>query len=130
MDQLHFLAAKKKAQFKIKTQVGPIICNARSAGKEAQTLLKHMNFKLSFTWSYDPLGVISKLRVEQKATPYAHTPRPGIEQYMNQDEWQENTLQEAEEKVISSTTSHSYTRGKAGQKAKGQCFPYGNRNFS
>lgn len=66
MDQLHFLTAKKKVQFNIKTQVGPFICNARSVGKEAKTLLKHINFKLSFTWSYDPLGVISKLRVEQK----------------------------------------------------------------
>lgn len=46
-----------------------------------------MNFNLSFTWSYDPLVVISKLRVEQKTTPYTHTPRPEIEQFMNQDEW-------------------------------------------
>jgi len=38
-----------------------------------------MNFKLSFTWSYDPLGVISKLRVEQRTTPYIHTPKPDWE---------------------------------------------------
>jgi len=45
-----------------------------------------MKFKLSFTWSYDPLGIISKLRVEQRTTPYVHTPRPEIEQYANQEE--------------------------------------------
>jgi len=66
-----------------------------------------MNFELSFTWSYDPLGVISKLMVEQNATPSAHTPSSEIEQYMNQDEWPENTLQEEEEQVISSTTSQN-----------------------
>jgi len=35
MDQLHFVAAKENAQFKIKTQIGPFICNARLAGKKA-----------------------------------------------------------------------------------------------
>ena len=40
-----------------------------------------------------------------KTTPYAHTPKPEIEQYMNQGEWQENTLQEVEEQVLSRTTS-------------------------
>lgn len=63
-----------------------------------------MNFKLSFTYSYDPLGIISKLRVEQKTTPYAHTLRPKIEHYANQDEWIENTLQEAKEQIISHTS--------------------------
>lgn len=56
-----------------------------------------MKFKLSFTWSFDPLGLISKLRVGQKNTPYAHTPRSEIEQYRNHDQWQENTLHEEEE---------------------------------
>lgn len=56
-----------------------------------------MNFPLSFTWSYDPFGIISKLRVKQKETPYVSTPRPEIEKYMNQHIWVENTLQEAKE---------------------------------
>jgi len=46
-----------------------------------------MKFKLSFTWSYDPLRIISMLRVEKKSTPYTHTPKPEIEKYMNQDKW-------------------------------------------
>ena len=59
-----------------------------------------MKFPLSFTWSYDPFGMISKLRVEQKTSPYDHTQKPKIEKYMNQVEWEENTLQEAKEQLL------------------------------
>ena len=31
-DEINFLAAKKKTQFKIKNQVGPFFCNNRDAG--------------------------------------------------------------------------------------------------
>jgi len=107
MDDLHFVSAKKKAQFKIKTQVGPFICNIKAASNEADALLKQMNFQLSFTWSYDPFSIISSLRVEQKTTPYTHTPGPEIEKFMNQDLWEENTLREAEEHVMPTTTSQT-----------------------
>ena len=60
-------------------------------------MLKEMNFNLSFTWSYDPLGTISKLKVENKNTPYIHTHKPEINKYMNQLEWAEKTFQEVEE---------------------------------
>lgn len=60
MDQLHFVATNKKARFKTKNHVGPFICNVRAVGNEVEKLLRQMNFKLSFTWSYEPLGVISK----------------------------------------------------------------------
>lgn len=53
MVQLHFLASKKKAHFKIKTQVGPFICNSRLVRQEVEAILKQMNLKHSFTWSYD-----------------------------------------------------------------------------
>ncbi len=39
MDNLHFVAAKKNSQFKIKAQVGPFICNTKAVGKEANSLL-------------------------------------------------------------------------------------------
>ena len=97
MDEIHFIAAKKKYQFKIKTKIGPFICNNRAVGEEVDKLLKEMQFSLSLTWSYDPLGVISKLRVEKKYTAYFHTCRPEIEKYKNQLEWTKNTIQEAEE---------------------------------
>ena len=38
-----------------------------------------------------------------------HTQRPEIEKYMNQAEWEENTLQEAEEQPFSMTTSQTIT---------------------
>ena len=74
MDAMHFMATKKKAQFKIKSQVGSFVCNARIDGREVDLLLKQINLKLSFTCSYDLFGFISTLRVEQKTTPYTHTP--------------------------------------------------------
>lgn len=69
----------KKPQFKIKTQIGPFICNNKAAGEEVDKYLKEMQFNLSFTWSYDQLGVISKLTVEKKSTTYLHTFRLEIE---------------------------------------------------
>ena len=95
-DYIHFIVAKKKSQFWIKTQVDPFICNTRTAGEEADNMLKEMKFSLSFTWSYDPCGIILKLIVENKSTPYIHTSRPKIEKYVNQLEWAQKTLQEVE----------------------------------
>jgi len=60
-----------------------------------------MKFNLSFTWSYDPWGIIFKLTIENKTTPYIHTSRTKIEKYVNQWERAENTLREAEEKLFS-----------------------------
>lgn len=42
MDEIHFVAAKKKSQFKTKTQIGTFICNNRAAGEEADKLLEEM----------------------------------------------------------------------------------------
>ena len=103
-DEVHFVCAKKKSQFKIKTQIGPFICNSRTTWEEANKLLKEMKFSLSFRWSYDLVGVISKLRVENKSKPYFHSHIPKIEKYMNQLEWTEGTLQEAEEQTMSTST--------------------------
>ena len=63
-DSINFLAAKKKTQFKIKNQVGPLICNNRDAGLEAEKYLQEFKFSKSFLWYYDPLRVLSKLRVK------------------------------------------------------------------
>ena len=108
-DEIHFVATKNKSQFRIKTQIGPFICNSRAAGEEADLLLKQMKFHLRFTWSYDPFGIIYELRTKHKTTPYVHTQRLGIEKYMNQAEWEEKTLQEEEEKPMSMTTSQTIT---------------------
>ena len=93
-DDIHFVSVKKKQQIIIKTQIGSFICNNKVAGEEADNLLKQMNVTQSFIWNYNPFGVISKLRVKQKSTPYAYVHNPEVEKYMNQTDWQENTLLE------------------------------------
>jgi hypothetical protein len=115
-DDIHFVAAKKKQQLRIKTQIGPFICNNRSTGEEADNLLKQMRFTQSSTWAYDPFGVISELRVKQRSTPYAHTQKPEVEKYMNQTEWQENTLLETEEQPAPVIASHTNTPQKKAEK--------------
>jgi len=64
-----------------------------------------VKFTNNFTWSYDPWGIISKKRVENKSTPYIHILRPEIEKFINQIEWRTDTLQEAKEQVISSSSA-------------------------
>jgi hypothetical protein len=86
-DDIHFVVANKKSQLRIKTQIGPFICNNRSAGEEENNLLKQMRFTPSSTWTYDPFGVISKLRIKQRSIPYAHTQKPEVDKYMNQTKW-------------------------------------------
>jgi len=49
MDEIHFVDAKKKYQFKIKIQMGPFICNNKAEREEVDKLLKEMQFSLSFT---------------------------------------------------------------------------------
>ena len=107
MDDLHFVSKKTKAQFKLKGSIESFICNTRSAGVEANAMLNKMGFQPSFTWSYDPHGIISALRVELKATSYTHTSKEEIEKYTNQDEWVEGTLQEADEQVLSTSNVQS-----------------------
>jgi len=106
-DEVHFLAAKKKSQFRIKSQIGPFICNSRAAGEEEDKRLKEMNFTHNFTPSYDPWGIISKKRVKNKSRTYIYTQRPEIEKYMNHIESMPDTLQEVEEQVISSSSAQT-----------------------
>lgn len=106
-DEVHFVSAKKKSQFRIKSQIGHFICNNKAAVEEVDRRLKEMNFTHSFTWSYDPWGIISNKRVENKPTIYIHNQRPEIEKYINWIEWMPNTLHEAEEKMISSSSAQT-----------------------
>jgi hypothetical protein len=56
-----------------------------------------MKFFVSFTWHYDLHGIISEMRIKNKNIPYVHTPRPEIEKFTNQIEWEPNTLVEIEQ---------------------------------
>ena len=95
-DIIHFCNAKKKAQLRIKGQLGPFICNSRDAGQEAETILQdHFKLQKSFYWVlYDPFSFICDKRIKNKSAPYFHQRIPEIEQYANKDEWMEGTLVE------------------------------------
>lgn len=43
-NEINFVNAKKKANFKIKYQLGPFICNSIEAGQEADLILQKMKF--------------------------------------------------------------------------------------
>jgi len=92
VDDVHFVSKKQKAQFKLKAQVDSFIANTRAVEREVNNLLKQMKFKMSFSWSYDPLWNISSIRVAKKSTPYVHVEKPKIEQYANKVEWERNIL--------------------------------------
>jgi hypothetical protein len=100
---IHFVSLKKKQQLRIKGKIGSFICNSRGVGEEADKLLKEMKFHVSFTWHYDPCGIISEMRVKNKNVPYVHTPKPEIEKFTNQTEWEPNTLVEIEQQDLSVT---------------------------
>jgi len=51
-----------------------------------------MQFNTSFILHYDPSGIIAEMRSKNKSSPYAHTLKPEIEKYVNQTEWEANTL--------------------------------------
>ena len=78
-DEINFVNAKKKANFKIKDQLGPFICNYREVVKEAFLILQRMEFRRSFFWRYDPLEFITKKRQKVKLGPFIHHPILEIE---------------------------------------------------
>jgi hypothetical protein len=98
-NDIHFVSLKKKQQLWIKGKIGSFICNSRGAGDEADKLLREMKFLTSFTWHYDPCGIISEMRVKNKNAPYAHEPRLKIEIFANQTEWEPDTLVDVEPTV-------------------------------
>jgi hypothetical protein len=108
-DDIHFVSLKKKQQLKIKGQIGSFICNNCGAGEEEDRLLKEMKFFMSFTWHYDPCGIISKMRVKNKNIPYVHESRPEVEEFANQTVWEPNTLVEAEQQDPPATVSQTTT---------------------
>lgn len=103
-DPINFMAAKKKTQFTLKNQIGPFIFNRRDVEKEEASRLLEYKLEESFPWNYDPQGILSKLRVKCKLTPFTHESKPEIEKFANQIEQVENTLTEA---VNQRNTNHT-----------------------
>jgi hypothetical protein len=95
-DDIHFVSLKQKQQMRIKGQIGPFICNSRAVGEEADKLLKEMKFNTIFIWRYDPSGIITEMRLKNKISPYPHTLKLEIKKYVNQKEWEVNTLVDTE----------------------------------
>jgi hypothetical protein len=95
-DNIHFVSLKKKQQLRIKGQIGLSSATVEASGEEADRLLKEMKFFVSFTWHYDPCGIISEMRIKNKNIPYVHISRPEVEKFANQTEWEPNSLVEAE----------------------------------
>ena len=62
-------------------------------------MLKEMKLFTSFTWHYDPCGIISEMRVRNKNIPYVHESKPEIEKFTNQTVWVPDTLVEMEQQV-------------------------------
>ena len=95
-DLTHFCNAKKKAQLKIRNQLGPFVFNKREAWEEADKILgEQLKLKQSFYWApYDPNHFISLRRIKYRLAAYEHCTIPQIEQFANQQEWVKGTLVE------------------------------------
>jgi hypothetical protein len=116
-DDIHFVSLKKKQQMRIKGKTGPFICNNRAIGEEADKLLKEMKFITIFIWHYDLTGIIVEMRSKNKSSSYAHILKPEIEKYVNQTEWEANTLVDIEQQEAPSV-SFSQTNTPQIQKEK------------
>ena len=68
-----------------------------------------MKFNTSFIWQYDPSGIIAEMRAKNKSAQYAHTLKPEIEKYVNQTQWEENTLEDTEQHSSLVLTSQTVT---------------------
>jgi len=92
-DLVHFCSTKKKAQLRIKNQLGPFVINSRDAWQEAQKILEdHLRLKKSFWWvPYDPNSFICDRKTKNRLSVYIHHRIPEIKQFANQDEWVEGT---------------------------------------
>lgn len=101
-DLVIFSNSKKKAQLRIKNQLGPIVCNTREARREAEIILAdHIKLQENFGWiPYDPNNFICDRRMKNKLSPYIHHRILEIEQFANMDEWREGTLIENDSEQV------------------------------
>ncbi len=92
----NFSGKGKKAQLKVRNQLGHFIYNKREEGwKEADRMLEGLGLKTSFLWKpYDPNHFITLRRVKYRLSSYDHVRLPHIEKYANQTKWKRGTLEE------------------------------------
>jgi hypothetical protein len=68
-----------------------------------------MKFSVSFSWHYDPYRIIIETRLRNRVSPYAHVPKPKVENFMNQMAWEKNTLLDIEQLPLFSSILHTTT---------------------
>ena len=73
-DLTHFYGAKKKAQLKLRNQLGPFIINKKEAWQDADKILgEQLKLKRSFWWvPYDPNGFITERKIKNRLSAYKH----------------------------------------------------------
>jgi hypothetical protein len=92
-----FSGKGKKAQLKVRNQLGHFIYNKREEGwQEPDRMLESLGLQTSFLWKpYDPNHFITLRRVKYRLSGYDHVRLPHIEKYANQIKWRRGTLEEA-----------------------------------
>ena len=93
---LHFSSKGKKAQLKVRNQLGHFIYNKREEGwQEADRMLESLGLQTNFLWKpYDPNHFITLRRVKYRLSGYDHVRIPHIEKYANQVKWRRGTLED------------------------------------
>ena len=86
-DDQHFSDRKATRTFRIATELGPFIVRSRQASKIVEKRLNKMKFPTVGAWTYDPKGIILRLKdpVGKRSAaenPY-HEPQPLIERLAN-----------------------------------------------
>jgi len=95
-DVKNFSGKGKKAQLKVKNQLGHFVLNKREEGwQEADRMLESLGLKTSFlSKPYDPNHFVTLRRVKYRLSSYDNVSLPHIEQYANQSKWKRGTLEE------------------------------------
>ena len=86
-DELHFIDKKAAKTFRIPTELGPFIVKSRQAYNIVEERLNKMKFPTVGAWTYDPKGIILRLKdptgkMKVAENPY-HEPQPLIEKLAN-----------------------------------------------
>jgi len=108
-DQVHFAGKGKRAQLKVRNQLGHFILNRREGWKEADRMLEGLGLKQSFLWKpYDPNNFISLRRQKCKLSSYEHESMFHILRHANQPKWRRNTLEEpvSQEELVERARRH------------------------
>ena len=79
----HFLNFKKASNFKIPSNIGPLVVKSKSTLSVVERLMKVMNFKEMKKIRYDPYHVISQRREQNKIIPFEYQEIEGLDKLAN-----------------------------------------------